>query len=259
MPFVNLESGRLHYELDGAPDAPVLVLSNSLGTTMDMWAPQLDALRWKFRLLRYDTRGHGQSAVIPGPYKLEQLGRDVLTLLDALDIERAHFCGISMGGLTGQWLGVNEPKRLNKLIVSNTAARVGTAEAWNARAHLVRAEGMAEVADGAASRWFTPHFIQHQPTMVDMLLKQLRSSPQAGYAACCDALAVADLRDDIKKIKVPTLVITGLHDLVTTPEDARFIAEHIAGARMVELNASHLSNVEAADAFTDAVLKFLQD
>lgn len=259
MAFVNLESGRLHYELDGTPGKPVLVLSNSLGTTLDMWAPQLDALRWKFRLLRYDTRGHGQSAVIPGPYQLEQLGRDVLTLLDQLDIERAHFCGISMGGLTGQWLAIHAPKRLNKLIVSNSAARVGTAESWQARAKLVREEGMPEVADGAASRWFTPHFIQHQPVMVEMLLKQLRNSPQAGYAACCDALAVADLRSEIKNIKAPTLVIAGKHDPVTSLEDARYIATHVPGARLVELEASHLSNVEAADAFTEAVLKFLQD
>jgi len=259
MATIKLDTCTIHYELDGPSAAPVLVLSNSLGTTMDMWAPQLDALRWKFRLLRYDTRGHGKSSVIPGPYSIEQLGRDVLGMLDALDIERAHFCGISMGGLTGLWLGVHAPKRLNKLIVSDSAARVGTAEGWQARAHLVRSEGMAEVADGAASRWFTPHFIQKQPERVDMLLKQLRNSPQAGYAACCDALALADLRTEIKHIKAPTLVIAGTHDPVTTLEDAQFIASHVAGAQLVQLDASHLSNVEAADAFTEAVLKFLQD
>ncbi|MDN0081689.1 3-oxoadipate enol-lactonase [Crenobacter sp. SG2305] len=259
MPILKLDPYHIHYELDGPENAPVLVLSNSLGTTLDMWAPQIDALRWKFRVLRYDTRGHGETSAIPGPYQLAQLGRDVLTLMDALNIERAHFCGISMGGLTGLWLGVHAPKRLNKLIVSNTAARIGTEEGWQDRAHLVRSAGIPEVADGAASRWFTPGFIQHQPERVEMLLRQLRGSPEAGYAACCDALAVADLRDEISHIEVPLLVIAGKHDPVTTPEDARFIVDRVKGARYAELEASHLSNVEASAAFTEAVLKFLVD
>jgi 3-oxoadipate enol-lactonase len=257
MAILKNDSYHTHYEIDGPANAPVLVLSNSLGTTLDMWVPQIDALRWKFRVLRYDTRGHGGTSVIPGPYTIGEMGQDVLALLDALDIERAHFCGFEMGGLIGQWLGVNAPERINRLIVSNTAARIGTAEGWQARAHLVRTEGMAEVADGAASRWFTPGFIQRQPERVEMLLRQLRSSPEAGYAACCDALGTADLRDDIQRIQAPLLAIAGRHDPVTTPADAQFIAERVAGAQCVELDASHLSNVEASDAFTKAVLEFL--
>lgn len=257
MSTIKLDTCTINYDLDGPVGAPVLVLSNSLGTTMDMWAPQLDALRWKFQLLRYDTRGHGKSTPVPGPYTIDRLGRDVLGLLDALKIERAHFCGISMGGLTGLWLGVNAPERLGKLVVSNTAARIGTAEGWQDRARLVRDEGIPEVADGAASRWFTPHFIQHQPGLVDMLLQQLRSSPQAGYAACCDALEKADLRQDVARISAPTLVISGRHDPVTTTEDARYLVEQIAGAKGVELDASHLSNVEAAAEFNRTVVDFL--
>jgi 3-oxoadipate enol-lactonase len=257
MSFINLDWGRLHYQLDGPTDAPLVVLSNSLGTDINMWTPQLTAFNRHLRVLRYDTRGHDHSVVTPGPYSIDLLGQDVLTLLDSLDIERAHFCGISMGGLTGLWLGVHAPQRLNKLVVCDTAARVGTAEGWQARAKLVREEGMPEVADGAADRWFTPHFIQHQPQLVDMLLKQLRNSPPAGYAACCDALAVADLRQDIARIQLPTLVVCGAHDPVTTPADARYIVEQVKGARYVELDASHLSNVEAAEAFNDAVVSFL--
>jgi 3-oxoadipate enol-lactonase len=257
MPMLQLDTLHMHYELDGPREAPVLVLSNSLGTTLDMWAPQVDALRWKFRLLRYDTRGHGASSAIPGPYRLEQLGRDVLAMLDALDIERAHFCGISLGAITGLWLGVNAPERLNKLVVCDGAPRVGTVDGWKARAHLVLAEGMAEVADGAASRWFTPGFIRQRPERVDMVLRQLRASPPGGYAACCEALALADLRAEIGRIVTPTLVIHGKHDPVIPLEDARFIVEQVAGARLVELEASHLSNVEAADAFNEALVAFL--
>ncbi|WP_116141092.1 3-oxoadipate enol-lactonase [Trinickia diaoshuihuensis] len=249
----------LHHELSGPADAPVIVLSNSLGTTLDMWNPQIDALQAKFRVLRYDARGHGRSAVPPGSYTIEALGRDVIDLLDSLDIERAHFVGISMGGLTGQWLGVHAGTRIDKLVVSNTAARIGTREGWRARAELVRRQGLAEVADGAAGRWFTPRFIAAQPSTVETLTARLRSLSPEGYAACCEALGDADLREDIARIACPTLVVAGAHDPVTTVDDARFIAERVVGARVAELEASHLSNIEAADAFTDAVLRFLAE
>jgi 3-oxoadipate enol-lactonase len=259
MPYIDIPSAnhRVHYRIDGPADAPVVVLSNSLGTTLDMWSPQVDALVGSFRVLRYDTRGHGASAVPQGPYSIDDLGRDVLALLDALDIARAHFCGISMGGLTGQWLGVNAPGRIDKLIVSNTAARIGTEEGWKARVALVRAQGMDEVADGAAGRWFTSRFNDEQPKIVATLVAQLRETPAQGYAACCDALAAADLRGAIEGIVAPTLVIAGDEDPVTTVADAQFIAERVAGARWIKLAASHLSNVEAADAFNDAVTRFL--
>lgn len=245
------------YTSAGPTDAPALVLSNSLGTTLDMWGPQLDAFAQRYRVVRYDPRGHGRSIAPPGAYTIDMIGRDVLSVLDALDIERAHFCGISMGGLTGQWLGVHAGARIDKLIVANTAARIGTCAGWTQRADLVRERGMAEVADGAAGRWFTANFIERQPETVRRLTEQLRASPREGYAACCDALSVADLREEIDVIQAPTLVIAGRHDPVTTVDDARFVAERVSRARMAVLDASHLSNVEAAEAFTAAVLDFL--
>ena len=248
----------IEFALEGPADAPVLVMSNSLGTTMDMWAPQRDAFTRHYRVLRYDTRGHGSSGVPPAPYSLEALGRDVLSLLDELDIERAHFCGISMGGLTGQWLGVHAPERIDKLVIADTAARIGTEEGWRSRAQLVRAQGMADVAAGAAGRWFTADFIAREPAVVAAMTDQLRAISPEGYAACCDVLALADLRQSIGAIKAPLLVVAGEFDPVTTVDDARFIAERVPGAQVVVVPASHLSNIEAPDAFNSAVLDFLK-
>jgi 3-oxoadipate enol-lactonase len=247
------------YTVTGPDDAPALVLSNSLGTTAQMWAPQLDALSRHYRVVRYDTRGHGASIAPSGEYTLEMLGRDVLAVLNALDIERAHFCGISMGGLTGQWLGVHARERIDKLIVANTAARIGSLQGWSERAALVRARGLAEVADGAAGRWFTANFIERQPEVVARLTDRLRGTPADGYAGCCDALSTADVRHEIGTIAAPMLVIAGRYDPVTTVDDARFIAERVPGARMTTLDASHLSNVEAVEAFNASMLGFLAE
>lgn len=247
------------YTVTGPDEAPVLVLSNSLGTTIEMWSPQLDALSKHLRVVRYDTRGHGASIAPEGEYTLDMLGRDVLAVLDDLNVERAHFCGISMGGLTGQWLGVHAADRIDKLIVANTAARIGSLQGWVERAALVRARGMDEVANGAAARWFTPAFVQQQPEAVQRMTDRLRATPSQGYAGCCDALSTADLRGEIGRIAVPMLVIAGASDPVTTLDDARFIVERVPGARMVTVNASHLSNIEAPLAFNTAILAFLME
>lgn len=259
MRFIDLQGGRFRYDLDGPADKPVLVLSNSLGTDLSMWAPQLHPFARQFRVLRYDTRGHGESTGTPGPYTVEQLGRDVIALLDALKIERANFCGISMGGATGLWLATHAPQRLRKLAACNTAARFGTPEVWNKRIELVRNGGMSAVAQGSTERWFTAAFRTRAPGTVEGMRQTLLRLSPAGYIACCEAIRDVDQRESIATISVPTLVVAGTHDLPTPPADGRFLAERIPGARYAELDAAHLSNIEASQAFTDAVLKFLTD
>lgn len=259
MPFADLATVRLHYRCDGRPDRPCLVLSNSLGTDLSMWEPQAQALATDFLVLRYDTRGHGASARAAAATTLADLGGDVLGLLDHLGIERASFCGISMGGLTGQWLGVHAPQRIARLVLANTAARIGTPEVWQARAAQVRAAGMEAVADGAPGRWFTPAFIEREPALVARLAATLRAQDAEGYAACCDALAGADLRADVGRIAAPTLVVAGEHDPVTTVADGAWLCGHIPGAHLLALPASHISSLEAADAFTRGLRRFLLD
>lgn len=252
---------QIAWRMEGPPGAPVLVLSNSLGTSLSMWDAQAAALSRHFRVLRYDTRGHGASGLGADPssgYTLEQLGTDVLRLLDGLGIGRAAFCGISMGGLTGLWLGIRAPDRLERLVVANSAARIGSADGWRQRAAQVSADGMDSVADGACGRWFTPAFSARAPQRVAALVDGLRRTSPAGYAACCKALAAADLRASIAAIGVPTLLVAGRHDLITTPADAAFMASQIANAASVELAASHLSNIEAEAAFSQALLGFLR-
>ncbi|MGH8855909.1 MAG: alpha/beta fold hydrolase, partial [Telluria sp.] len=203
-----------------------------------------------------DTRGHGRSGLGTREVSLARLGQDVVGLLDHLDLTRAHFCGISMGGLTGQWLGIHAAGRIGKLAVANTAARIGTADGWRARAALVRREGMGGVADGAAARWFTPGFAAREPADVDRLIRRLREQPPEGYAACCEALADADLRHDVPGIDQPLLVIAGRHDEVTTVADAAWLAAQVADARVEELDASHLSNIERNEEFTACLRRF---
>ncbi len=256
MPFVEVEELRTHYALTG-DKAPVLLFSNSLGTNLSMWDPQMVKLQRRFRVLRYDTRGHGQSSVIPGDYTIEQLGRDVLGLLDSLRLERVHFCGLSLGGIIGMWLGIHAPNRVDRLVLSNTAARIGTKEIWNARIATARKDGMKSVAAAVIERWFTPEFRVAKPEQVAQAQRMLENSPPEGYAACCAAIRDIDQCDAVARIKAPTLVIYGRNDPVTPTSDAQFLTDRIRGAAKVELAAAHLSNVEQADAFTEAVSSFL--
>jgi 3-oxoadipate enol-lactonase len=257
MAFIEVKGGRLHYQVDGPDGAPVIVLSNSLGTTMGMWEPQIAALTRQFRVVRYDTRGHGLSTVTPGPYSIAGLGRDVTALFDSLVIERAHFCGLSMGGMIGQWLGIHASHRMNRLVLCNTAARISTAEAWNTRISMVRQGGMEAVTSAILQRWFTADFIERAPAAIESMRQMLRGTSAQGYLACCEALRDADLIADVARIKARTLVITGAHDPAAPPEQGRFLAARIAGARYLELPASHVSNIEAAEAFTAALVDFL--
>ncbi len=257
---ITTSQGAFRVAIDGLDGAPVLVLSNSLGTTLEMWDAQAAHLSATHRVLRYDTRGHGGSVLSPGPYTFDQLGGDVIALLDALRIERASFCGISMGGLTGLWLGVHAPQRLNHLVVANSAAKIGTAEGWTARAALVRDKGaaaMAELAASSPSRWFTEPFTAAQPVVVQRAQGWIAGIAPEGYAACCEALAQADLRNAIAAIPVPTLLIAGSADPVTTVADAQAMQAAIPGSQLAELPASHLSNLEAPDAFNAALAGFL--
>ncbi len=261
MPSVKLADGEVNYRLDGPVDAPVLVLSNSLGTTLEMWDAQVPTFSERFRVLRYDTRGHGGSTVTPGPYSIEQLGRDVLDLVDALGIDRFAFGGLSMGGLIGQWLGINTGERLTRLVICNTGAKIGTDEVWNERIDSVLQGGeqaMRDMRDASVARWFTPGFAAQQPVVVDRITQMVANTSPAGYAANCAAVRDADYREQLGEIKVPTLIVCGSQDPVTTAEHGRFIEARVAGARLIELDAAHLSNVEAGGAFTRPVPGFLR-
>ena len=259
MPFAQLADVRLHYRIDGADDAPPLLLANSLGTTADMWEPQMPALAGRFRVIRHDTRGHGLSQVTPGPYSIEQLGRDALGLLDRLGIARAHFCGLSMGGMVGIFLGIHAPERVDRLVLSNTAAKIGTPEMWNARIEALRKDGTAGIAAGLMERWFTPAFRASAAPTVEAMRNKVANSSTPGYIACCEAIRDHDERTSIADIRVPTLVIAGTQDVATPPADGRFLADHIPGARYVEFDTAHLSNVEQPQAFSKAVLEFLNE
>jgi 3-oxoadipate enol-lactonase len=259
MPFAETGEVRLNYRFDGPEKAPVILLSNSLGTNLSMWDPQATVLCETFGVLRYDTRGHGLSSVTPGSYTIEQLGRDVIALLDALKIESAHFCGLSMGGMIGMWLGVNAANRVKGLVLCNTAARIGAAETWNARIKDVKERGMAAIATTVVLRWFSENFVKKSPEVVEAMRQMLLQAPPEGYAACCTAIRDMDQSNDLPRIKNRTLVIAGVQDPVIPVADARMVADRIPGANYLELQAAHLSNVEAAPQFTEALLKFLNE
>jgi 3-oxoadipate enol-lactonase len=257
MPFIKSADAQIHYVLESQSSNPPLILSNSLGADFSMWDPQIPEFSKSFRVLRSDTRGHAKSSLTPGPYTIEQLAKDVLVLADALQLERFHFCGLSMGGQIGMWLAANAPQRLNKLALSSTAAKIGTHEMWNARIATVRKDGMKNVAAAAVERWFTPAFRAKNPPVVEKIRKILEATSPEGYAACCAAVRDFDFRGQLTKIRTPTLVISGSHDPSTTPADGQFLANQIAGARYLELNGAHLSNIEDADRFTRGVVTFL--
>lgn len=248
----------VHHELAGQHDAPCIVLSTSLGARLQMWQPQMQALTQHFRVLRYDMRGHGASPSPAGPYSIADLGNDVLQLLDHHNIRSAHFCGISLGGVIGQWLGIHASDRIQKLILCNTAAKVGTDEGWQKRITEVRANGMASIADTVISRWFTPSFAASHPQVIASIRDGMLASNVEGYAACCEALRTCDLRNEIATITTPTLVIAGDQDVVCTTADADFLHTSIPGSQKLTLPAAHLSTVEAAEHFNKSLLNFLQ-
>jgi 3-oxoadipate enol-lactonase len=247
------------HRLEGREDGPVLVLSNSLGTTSEMWDDQAAVLSQHCRLLRYDTRGHGASPVPPGPYAIGELGRDVIDLLNRLDIRRASFCGLSIGGMTGMWLGANAPERLDRLVLCCTAPELPPRQDWVERAALVREQGTGTVVDATLERWFTPAFAARDPERLERLRQTFLSIPAEGYAGCCEAISEVALSSDLGNVRAPTLVIAGADDPVGTPAIARDMAGAIPGARLeIVPDARHLANVEQAELVTDALREHLE-
>ncbi|WP_295044359.1 3-oxoadipate enol-lactonase [uncultured Paracoccus sp.] len=258
MPFIDLPTHRLHYRIDGAgADKPWLTFCNSLGTDLHMWDAQVAGLAGDFRILRYDRRGHGKSSAPRPPYDLADLGGDVIALLDALGIDRTHLCGLSIGGLTGQWLGIHVGARFNCIVVCATAARIGTAESWNARMKEVEANGLGALVPATAARWFTRDFCAAEPDRVTQILQGFAATSVDAYAGCCAALAQVDLRERLSEIGNPLLAISGADDPVCPPTDLQAIAKNVQRGDHLSLPGHHLVNVESADRFSAALRAFL--
>jgi 3-oxoadipate enol-lactonase len=257
MPVIDADGCPIHVELDGPAQAPVLMLSNSLGTTLAMWDEQAKPLMHHFRLLRFDRRGHGGSGVPPGPYTMQRLGRDVLAILDALGLDAVHWCGLSMGGMEGVWLAANAPARLTRMVLANTATFFPDKAAWNDRLRMVQEKGVAAFAAPNMERWFTKDFRERNPQTVARIREMFAATPLDGYLGCGAAVRDMDHRSLLAQIATPTLVIAGRHDMATPLAANQFIKDNIANAELVVLDAAHLSNVEQPAAFTDAALQFL--
>ena len=257
MPIAELSSVRLHYQIEGAANAPMLVLIHSLGTDLSMWNGVAVNLSRDYRILRFDLRGHGGSSVPPGPWQLADFGKDLLALLETLDLTGVDLAGTSLGGMIAMWLVIHAANRAGRIILANTAARIGTHDGWQARISQVVSMGMAQVAEGAAERWFTHAFRQSHPKEVAGLTRLLSSCSPEGYIASCAALRDADLSRDLSAIQVPALIVTGACDPVTPPDDGRRLEQGIAGAQYVELQAAHLCAAELPEQFSSTVRAFL--
>ncbi|MFB9979847.1 3-oxoadipate enol-lactonase [Mesorhizobium kowhaii] len=258
--FVTTGDGtRIVYRIDGDAGKPVLVLSNSIATTLHMWDRQVGELSKHFRVLRYDFRGHGGSSVPAGAYSLDRLGRDVIELLDALGIERAHFLGLSLGGFVGQWLGIHAPERIDRLILSNTSSHLGPASYFDERIAVVQqAPDMSETAEVFLSNWFPAPMVAANEPVIEEFRTMLLTINRHGLAGLFAAVRDADLRRTVALISLPTLVIAGQHDTVTAASHSELIAATVPGAKLVVLPAVHLSNVEYPAEFMQAVLSFLR-
>lgn len=250
----------INYQLDGPEDAPVLVFSNSLATSLAMWNPQVDRLNDRYRILRYDNRGHGATPVTEGPYTIGLLGEDLLGLLDALGMEKVSFCGLSKGGMVGQWLGINAPHRLDKLVLSNTASYFPDKEMWRNRIDMATNDGIPAIAEASIERWFTPGYRERADTepTISFVRDFILETNREGYLASSVAIRDMDFRAELKQIDVPTMVVIGEKDPATIPEYGELIAASIPGAQtFVVPDAAHLSNIEQPDVFTKALVDFL--
>ena len=259
MPFISVNNTRLFYRLEGRVGRPVLVLSHSIGTDHGMWGLQAADLLPHFQILRYDTRGHGASDAPPGEYSIELLGRDVLGLVDLLEIKQFAFCGLSLGGAIGQWLGIHAADRLTQLILANTSPQFGPRSNWEARIKMVSEGGMKSIVDIAMGRFFSPETLAQDGVYASAVRAVLLATDSTGYAGCCAALRDVDNRELLRTIRVPTLVISGDRD-VSTPWEGHgeILAREIPDAETIHLAAAHLSNLERPRSFTAALLNFLQ-
>jgi 3-oxoadipate enol-lactonase len=249
----------LNCSSSGADDAPVLLLGGSLGTTLDMWDPQVPALSAAHRVIRFEHRGHGGSPVPTGPYTIDELGADVVTMLDRLNLARVSYCGLSIGGMVGQWLAINAPERIDRLILLCTSAHLPPSESWRERAAAVREAGTPEVvADAVLSRWFTPAYRESHHDVVARYRAMICGIDSEGYAGCCEAIATMDLRAGLPGITAPTLVVAGRQDPSIPPEHGEAIAAAVPGARLEILDpGAHLASVERADAVTPLIAEHL--
>jgi 3-oxoadipate enol-lactonase len=257
MPVINANGCSLHVEVEGPDNAPVLILSNSLGTTLHMWDGQVGPFTEHFRLVRFDRRGHGKSGLAKRPYSMEMLGRDVLAIMDGLGIQKANWCGLSMGGMEGMWLGANAPQRFERLVLSNTSSYFPDKKAWNDRIALIREKGVPAFAAPNMERWFTKSFREREPQAIARMMEMFSATELEGYIACAEAVRDMDHRALLPNVKVPTLVIIGRHDPATTPEAGEFIRNNIPGAEHFMIDAAHISNIEQPQQFNEAVLTFL--
>lgn len=252
---IGTESFRVR--IDGSSEAPALVFCNSLSSDLSMWDDQVSDLAQDYRVIRYDGRGHGGSVVSPGPYTLDQLGRDAVGILDALGVERAHWCGVSLGGMVGMWMLTHARERVGRAVLANTAAYMGPADLWNGRIAQARDGGMGALVEPTIQRWFPPEYRKSAPATMDRMRAMILATPAEGFQACCAAIRDMDQRETIRTIENETLVIIGSKDPATTPADGELIHARISGSRKLVLDAAHISNVEQAEAFTRAVKEFL--
>jgi 3-oxoadipate enol-lactonase len=251
-------TSELHHRFDGPEDAPVVVLSNSLGMALEMWEEQVPALSERFRVLRYDQRGHGGTPASSGPYAIADLARDALALLDELGLERVAFCGCSLGGMTGLWLAINAADRIDRLALCCTTAHLPPREMWIERAATAREQGMEPLVEGALERWFTPALAERRPEVLEDARRMLLAADPEGYAGCCEAIADHDLRASLGRIEAATLIIAGADDPATPPDHARMMEAGIDGARLVVLDdARHLANIERPDDVNRELLQHL--
>ncbi|HEU4660859.1 MAG TPA: 3-oxoadipate enol-lactonase [Pseudolabrys sp.] len=257
MPIIDADGCPINVQIDGPENAPVLMLSNSLGTNLHMWDAQVPEFTKHFRVVRYDRRGHGKSGVPKGPYSMERFGRDVLAIIDALKVDKINWCGLSMGGMVGMWLGANASNRLNKMVLSNTNCHYPDKSPWADRIRAVREKGLASFVGLNMERWFTKAFRDSNAAEIARLTEMFVATNPEGYIGCVEAIRDMDHRDLLPKIKVPTLIIAGKDDPATTVAQAEYLRDHIPGAKMVVINAAHISNIERPQEYAKAVLDFL--